>query len=76
MSGDYKALGINHPKISYFEERSDNGTEWLDQVINKIEDLKYKIPEITSKIIQKEFYPYRVSNPLSKKSLDALFKIY
>ena len=51
MSGDYKTLVINHPKISYFQERSVNGTEWLDEVINKIEDLKYKIPEITSKKI-------------------------
>ena len=49
MSGDYETIEINQPKNSYIQEMSDNNTEWLDEMINKIEDLKYKIHEITSK---------------------------
>tara|TARA_A100000164_G_C21755261_1_gene698967 strand:+ start:455 stop:598 length:144 start_codon:yes stop_codon:yes gene_type:complete len=47
MSGDYETLEINQPKISYFQERSENNSEWLDQMINKIEDMKNKISELT-----------------------------
>ena len=43
MSGDYETLEINQPKISYFQKRSDRNTEWLDELINKIEDMKNKI---------------------------------
>ena len=42
MSGDYETLEINQPKISYFKKRSENNTEWLDELINKIEDMKNK----------------------------------
>ena len=45
MSGDYETLEINQPKISYFEKADENNTEWLDQLINKIEDMKNKISE-------------------------------
>ena len=45
MSGDYETLEINQPKISYFQKRSENNTEWLDEMINKIEDMKTKISE-------------------------------
>ena len=47
MSGDYETLEINQPKISYFQESSDNNTKWLDEMINKIKDLKYKNSEHT-----------------------------
>ena len=47
MSGDYEITEINQPKISYFQERSDNNTEQLDEIINKIKDLKYKNAEHT-----------------------------
>ena len=47
MSGDYETLEINQPKISYFQERSDNNKEWLDEMINKIKDLKFKNSELT-----------------------------
>ena len=47
MSGDYETLEINQPKISYFQKRSENKTEWLDEMINKIEDMKNKISEVT-----------------------------
>ena len=43
MSGDYETLEINQPKISYFQKRSENNTEWLDEFIKKIEDMKNKI---------------------------------
>ena len=42
MSGDYETLEINQPKISYFKKRSEN-KEWLDELINKIEDMKKNI---------------------------------
>ncbi len=43
MSGDYETLEINQPKISYLKESTDNNTEWFDEMINKIEDMKNKI---------------------------------
>ena len=43
MSGDYEMLEMNQPKISYSKKRLENNTEWLDQLINKIEDMKNKI---------------------------------
>ena len=46
MSGDYETLEINQPKILYFQRRSENNTEWLDEMINKIEDMKNKISEL------------------------------
>ena len=46
MSGDYETLEINQPNISYFHRKSENNTEWLDEMINKIEDMKNKISEL------------------------------
>ena len=43
MSGDYETLEINQPKIKYFHKRSENNREWLDELINKIEDMKKNI---------------------------------
>jgi len=43
MSGDYETLEINQPKITYFHKRSENNTEWLDELINQIEDMKNNI---------------------------------
>ena len=45
MSGDYETLIINQPKISYFKKRLENNTEWFDELINKIQDMKNKISE-------------------------------
>ena len=45
MSGDFETHEMNQPKTSYFKERSENNSEWLDQLINKIEDMKNKITE-------------------------------
>ena len=41
MSGDFETLEINQPKITYLKP-VDN-TEWLDKLINDIEDMKNKI---------------------------------
>ena len=46
MSGDYETFEKNQPKISYFKERSTNNTEWLDDLINSIEEMKNKISQI------------------------------
>ena len=43
MSGDFETYEMNQPKISYLKEISENNTEWLDELINKIEDMKNKI---------------------------------
>ena len=43
MSGDYEMLEVNQPQIKYFQKRSINNTEWLDEMINKIEVMKNKI---------------------------------
>ena len=45
MSGDFETYEINQPKILYLKKRSENNTKWLDELINKIEDMKNKISE-------------------------------
>ncbi len=47
MSGDFETLEMNQPKISYLKKRIENNTEWLDTLINEIEDMKNKIPKST-----------------------------
>ena len=48
MSGDYESLEINQPKIKYFKKSSENNTEWLDELINQIEDMKNNISKAAS----------------------------
>ena len=43
MSGDYETLEINQPKISYLKKRLESKSESLNQLINKIEEIKNKI---------------------------------
>ena len=43
MSGDYETLEINQPNIKYLQKRPENNTEWLDELINQIEDMKNSI---------------------------------
>ena len=43
MSGDYETLESNQPKISYFQKRSNSNAEWLDELINEIEDMNKNI---------------------------------
>ena len=47
MIRDYDTLKINQSQISYFHERAENNTEWLDEMIKKIEDMKNRISELT-----------------------------
>ena len=41
MSGDFETLEINQPKITYL--KLEDNTEWLDKLMNNIEDMKKKI---------------------------------
>ena len=43
MSGDYETLEINQPKITYLQKRCENNSEWLDELINQIENIKNNI---------------------------------
>ena len=45
MSGDYETLEINQPKISYFKKRSGSNIEFLNELINKIDEMKSQISE-------------------------------
>ena len=47
MSRDYKTIELNNPKIKYLQKRSENNTEWLDELINQIEDMKNNISKST-----------------------------
>ena len=46
MSGDFETLEINQPKISYFQKSSENNTDWLNKLINEIEERKNKISKL------------------------------
>ena len=41
MSGNLETLAINQLKITYL--KPEDNTEWLDKLINNIEDMKNKI---------------------------------
>ena len=41
ISGDFETLEINQPKIKYL--KPEDNTEWLDKLINNIEDMKKRI---------------------------------
>ena len=41
MSGDIETLEVNKPKITNI--KPEENTEWLDKLINNIEDMKNKI---------------------------------
>ena len=43
MSGDFETHEMNQSKNSYLKDRSENNTEWLNKLFNKIEDMKNKI---------------------------------
>ena len=34
MIQDYESLEINQPQISYFQERAEKNTDWLDETMN------------------------------------------
>tara|TARA_B100000886_G_scaffold286430_1_gene210956 strand:- start:184 stop:330 length:147 start_codon:yes stop_codon:yes gene_type:complete len=47
MHRDYEKLEINQPNTTYSQKRSENNTEWLDELINQIEDMKNNISKPT-----------------------------
>ena len=53
ISGDYETLEVNQPKISYFKKRSEDNTLWLDEMINKIEDMKNNILDAAQNMTNK-----------------------
>ena len=53
MSGDFETLEINQPKIKYL--KPEDNTEWLDKLINNIEDMKNKISKDSQKLKQETF---------------------
>ena len=53
MSGDFETLEINQPKIKYL--KPEDNTEWLDELINDIEDMKNKISKDSQKSKKKTF---------------------
>ena len=54
MSGDFETLEINQPKIKYL--KPEDNTEWLDKLINNIEDMKNKISKESQKFKKETFY--------------------
>ena len=74
MSGDFETLEINQPKITYLKPESN--TEWLDKLINDIEDIKKKISKVSQNLRKKLFYYFFSLNEKQfKKDLDFVFKI-
>ena len=53
MSGDFETLEINQPKIKYL--KPEDNTEWLDKLINNIEDTKNKISKDSQKFKKETF---------------------
>ena len=53
MSGDFETLEINQPKIKYL--KPENNTEWLDKLMNNIEDMKKKILKVSQKFKKATF---------------------
>ena len=75
MSGDFETLEINQPKITYL--KPEDNTEWLDKLINNIEDMKNKISKDSQKFKKRNFFIRSLvcmrSN--SKKNLNFVFKV-
>ena len=61
MSGDFETFEINQPKITYL--KPEDNTEWLDKLINNIEDMKNKISKDSLKSNKKGV---ENSNPAKK----------
>ena len=53
MSGDFETLEINQPKIKYL--KPEENTEWLDKLINNIEEMKNKISKDSQKFKKETF---------------------
>ena len=53
MSGDFETLEINQPKIKYL--KPEDNTEWLDKLINNIEEMKNNISKDSQKFKKETF---------------------
>ena len=74
MSGDFETLEINQPKITYL--KPEDNTEWLDELINNIEDMKNKILKDSQKFKKENFYQFFSLNEKKfKKDLNFVFKV-
>ena len=73
MSGDFETLEINQPKIKYL--KPEDNTEWLDKLINNIEEMKNKISKDSQKF-KKLFYKFfSLIEKQLKKDLNFVFKV-
>ena len=74
MSGDFETLEINQPKIKYL--KPEDNTEWLDKLINNIEDMKNKISKDSQKFKKETLYQFFILNEKQfKKDLNFVFKV-
>ena len=74
MSGDFETLEINQPKIKYLKQ--EDNTEWLDKLINNIEDMKNKISKDSQKFKKETFYLiFSLDEKQFKKDLNFVFKV-
>ena len=74
MSGDFETLEINQPKIKYL--KPEDNTEWLDKLINNIEEMKNKISKDSQKFKKEPFYQFfSLIEKQFKKDLNFVFKV-
>ena len=74
MSGDFETLEINQPKITY--PNPEDNTEWLNKLINNIEDMKKKISKDSQKFKKEFFYLiFSLNEKKFKNNLNFVFKV-
>ena len=73
MSGDFETLEINQPKIKYL--KPEDNTEWLDKLINNIEEMKNKISKDSQKFKKESFLLVILIEKQFKKDLNFVFKV-
>ena len=74
MSGDFETLEINQPKIKYL--KPEENEEWLDKLINNIEEMKNKILKDSQKFKKESFYQFfSLIEKQFKKDLNFVFKV-
>ena len=56
MIEDFETLEINQPKIKYL--KPEDNTEWLEKLINNIEDMKNEISKDSQKFKKETFYQF------------------
>ena len=74
MSGDFETLETNQPKITYL--KPEDNAEWLDKLINNIEEMKNKISKDSQKFKKETFqYFFTLIEKQFKKDLNFVFKV-